>query len=141
MALAARLLHHPSGGLQKMINSSCANGYTMTTKCIQSPPKRPFLRVQLLNSAGRRRGHVELNVRFTMNYYSSNKRVGGPKSATIGRSSYFMTLCSAIAAASYSVLRTSMVLRLRRRLGRGNDEEVSYDRRSWGLLAAGGLLV
>jgi hypothetical protein len=124
-----------------MINSSCANGYTMTTKCIQSPPKRPFLRVQLLNSAGRRRGHVELNIRFTTNIHSYNKRVGGPKSATVGRSSSFTPRRSTIAAASYIVLRTLMVLLLSRRPRRGDDEEVSNHRRSRGLLAAGGFVV
>ena len=124
-----------------MINSSCANGYTMTTKCIQSPPKRPFLRVQLFNSAGRRRGHVELNVRFTTNIHSYNKRVGGPKSATVGRSSSFTPRCSTIATASYTVLRTLMVLLLSSRPRCGDNEEVSNHRRSRGLLAAGGFVV
>ena len=124
-----------------MINSSCANGYTMTTKYIQSPPKRPFLRVQLLNSAGQRRGHVELNIRFTTNIHSYNKRVGGPKSATVGRLSSFTPRRSTIAAASYTVLRTLMVLLLSRRPKRGDDEEVSNHRRSRGLLAAGGFVV
>ena len=141
MALAARLLHHPSGGLQKMTNLFYTNGCAMTTECIQSPPKHPFLRVQLLNSAGRRRGHVELNIRFTTNIHSYNKRVGGPKSATVGRSSSFTPRCSTIATASYTVLRTLMVLLLSRRPRRNGDEEVSNHRRSRDLLAAGGFVV
>ena len=124
-----------------MINSSCANGYTMTTKYIQSPPKRPFLRVQLLNSAGQRRGDVEMNIRLTTNIHSYNKRAGGPKSATVGRSSSFTPRRSTIAAASYIVLRTLMVLLLSRRPRRGDDEEVSNHRRSRGLLAGGGFVV
>ena len=124
-----------------MTNSFYTNGCAMTTKCIRSPPERPFLRVQLLNSAGQRWGHVELNIRFTMNIHSYNKRVGGPKSATVGRSSSFTPRRSTITAASYTVLRTLMVLLLSRRPRRGDDEEVSNHRRSRGLLAAGGFVV
>jgi len=54
----------------------------------------------------------------------------GQNSATVGRSSSFMPLRSTIAAASYMVLRTLMVLLLIRRPRLGDDEEVSNHRRS-----------
>ena len=65
----------------------------------------------------------------------------GQNSATVGRSSYFALCRSTIAAASYTVLRTLMVLLLIRRPRLGNDKEVSNHRRSRGLLAAGGFVV
>jgi len=65
----------------------------------------------------------------------------GQNSATVGRSSYFALCRSTIATASYTVLRTLMVLLLSSRPRRGDDEEVSNHRRSRGLLAAGGFVV
>ena len=65
----------------------------------------------------------------------------GQNSATVGRSSYFALCRSTIATASYTVLRTLMVLLLIRRPRLGDDEEVSNHRRSRGLLAAGGFVV
>ena len=65
----------------------------------------------------------------------------GPKSATVGRQLQFTPRRSTIAAASAYRLEILMALLMSRRLRRGNDEEVSYHRRSRGLLAAGGLLV
>ena len=82
-----------------------------------------------------------MNIRLTTNVHSYNKRVGGPKSATVGRSSSFMPQCSTITTDSYAVLRTSMVLQLHRRSGRGDDEGGSIAHRSRRLLAAGGFVV
>ena len=65
----------------------------------------------------------------------------GQNSATVGRSSYFAPRRSTIAAASYSVLLTLMVLHLSGRPRRGDDEEVSNHQRSRSLLAAGGFVV
>ena len=65
----------------------------------------------------------------------------GQNSATVGRLSYFAFCRSTIAAASYTVLRTLMVLLLTCRPRCGDDEEVSNHRRSRGLLAAGGFVV
>ena len=56
---------------------------------------------------------------LTTNFYLNKKRVGGPKSAIVGRSSYFTLLPPTIATNSYPVLLTLTTHRMSRRVGRG----------------------
>ena len=83
-----------------------------------------------------------MNVSLTTNFYSNNKRIGGPKTVTVGRSSLISRPPLGIAtAASNQKLLTLMVIHMRHRPRRGDDEEVRYHRRSRSLLAGGGFVV
>ena len=140
LSSAARLLHYPSGGLQIIKNSFYTNGCTMSV-CIRSPPEHPFLQVQQYYRAGRRRGHIELNISLTTNFYSNNKRIGGPKSATVGRSSYFTPCRSRRSPPPLTKsFQTQWLFEMIRRPRRVDDEEVSNHRRSRSLLAPAALL-